>query len=129
MPRYIDAVNFGSRLRAVAERSLQKDYNQFIMEETKSETAGLLRSIEILNSQHTADVQEVRHGRWIDKSGDFVCSVCGWAFSGELPYMARKRDAKTEEIMRYCMHCGAKMNGGEEDAEQQAETDNNSETG
>ena len=80
MPRYIDAVNFGSRLRAVAERSLQKDYNQFIMEETKSETAGLLRSIEILNSQHTADVQEVRHGRWIDKSGDyargFKCSAC-----------------------------------------------------
>ena len=63
-----------------------------------------------INNAPTADVKPVIHGQWIDNNcGDFVCSVCGWAFSGELPYMARKRDAKAEEIMRYCMHCGAKM--------------------
>lgn len=49
-------------------------------------------------------------GRWIyGNCGDYVCSVCGWTFSDELPYMAREYDAETEEIMRYCMHCGAKM--------------------
>lgn len=55
-------------------------------------------------------MQVVRHGHWINGNcGDYVCSVCGWEFSDELPYMARKYDAETEEIMRYCMHCGARL--------------------
>lgn len=104
MPRYIDAVNFGSRLRAVAEKSIQKDYNQFLMEETKSETAGLLRTIEILNSQPTVDVQEVKHGRWIlDKKGtELVCSVCG----GFAPLNYYNYHRVRSE---YCPDCGAIM--------------------
>lgn len=55
-----------------------------------------------LESQPTADVQEVRHGRWI--SGNYVCgeyefkcSVCGnteWHTSYSTPF---------------CPHCGARM--------------------
>lgn len=64
----------------------------------------------------SGEYQPVRHGRWIDGNcGDYVCSVCGWEFSNELPYMAREYNAETEEIMRYCMHCGAKMDGGDQE--------------
>lgn len=58
----------------------------------------------------TADVQEVRHERWINESRQMYgpisaqCSVCE-LFSGtrlcNAPY-------------KYCPHCGAKMDGDEE---------------
>lgn len=56
------------------------------------------------------EYQLVKHGRWVhDECGNLVCSNCRWKFSDELPYMSRNLDAKTEEIIGYCMHCGAKM--------------------
>lgn len=51
-----------------------------------------------------ADVVEVRHGRWIkdEETGDYYCSVCrqgaGWPW------------------YNYCYDCGAKMDGGADDA-------------
>lgn len=64
-----------------------------------------------LESQPTADVQEVRHGRWINESRQMYgpisaqCSVCE-LFSGtwlrNAPY-------------KYCPHCGAKMDGEREE--------------
>lgn len=51
----------------------------------------------------TADVQEVRHGRWIsnDLGGykwAYYCSECGWVDG--YPFNDRHK---------YCPHCGAKM--------------------
>ena len=101
MPRYIDADDFDKHL----SNPPYTIYNGEMFEEWFEEC---------FKTQPTADVEPVRHGQWIDGNcGDYVCSVCGWEFSSELPYMARKYDAETEEIMRYCMHCGAKMDGGE----------------
>ena len=64
--------------------------------------------LSFIESQPTADVQEVRHGRWINESRNMYgpisaqCSVCE-LFSGtwlrNAPY-------------KYCPHCGAKMDGG-----------------
>ena len=64
---------------------------------------------EYLAGVPTADVQEIRHGRWINESRNMYglisaqCSVCV-LFSGtwlrNAPY-------------KYCPHCGAKMDGGE----------------
>ena len=53
-----------------------------------------------------ADVQEVRHGRWIsnDLGGykwAYYCSECGWVDG--YPFNDRHK---------YCPHCGAKMDGG-----------------
>ncbi len=51
-----------------------------------------------------ADVQPVKHGRWIDKNPQdkydprCICSVCG---SVEFPLSRHK----------YCPNCGAKMDG------------------
>jgi len=48
-----------------------------------------------------ADVQEVKHGRWLRPYSNKQykkCSVCGREFSVNLPYDAN-----------YCPNCGAKM--------------------
>lgn len=64
------------------------------------------KAICILHDMPTADVQPVVHGRWIpfhsEAAGNIqYCSACGIGF-----------DAKTA----YCPHCGAKMDGGDNNA-------------
>lgn len=52
----------------------------------------------LLLRQRTADVAEVRHGRWSHhEDGVFTCSECGNAESND---------------SYYCRLCGAKMDGG-----------------
>lgn len=67
---------------------------------------------EIMVSQaETADVEPVRHGRWIDCDDEYSsysrCSVCGDEFTNLEADCARTN---------YCPSCGAKMDRGEEDA-------------
>lgn len=54
----------------------------------------------------TADVAPVVHGQWVDNGiSDFLfseCSVCGFACG--------------LNIFFYCPYCGAKMDGGDNDA-------------
>ena len=66
--------------------------------------------LEWLQSQPTADVEEVKHGRWIEQDelyGDvyYTCSICNndWTTIDGTPQ---------ENFMNYCPHCGAKMDGG-----------------
>ena len=56
----------------------------------------------------TADVAEVRHGRWIINDEDYwtKCSVC------EFEYFDEQEDIYN--TYRYCPHCGARMGGDEE---------------
>ena len=63
----------------------------------------------IIDGQPTADVQEVRHGRWISISSElggykwaYYCSECDWVDG--YPFNDRHK---------YCPHCGAKMDGNE----------------
>lgn len=59
----------------------------------------------------TADVEEVKHGKWKIKRDDYdceymMCSVCKEEF---YPF-----DADTVDTTpNYCPNCGAKMDGGE----------------
>lgn len=61
--------------------------------------------IDCVNGTLTADVVEVKHGKWEfevfnpDVLGQFRCSVCG----------LRNGIRATN----YCPHCGAKMDGGD----------------
>ena len=62
----------------------------------------------------TADVQEVRHGRWIEKDLDnsrkveYACSICGW--SGIKNY-----DSYVDiHDFEFCPYCGAKMDEEEQ---------------
>lgn len=50
--------------------------------------------LSIIDLQPTADVQEVRHGKWIKSDFDVICSICGYIESAPRPF---------------CSECGAKM--------------------
>lgn len=64
-----------------------------------------------------ADVTEVRHAHWVKRMEDgrgngyeaftpvWSCSDCG-----------KDYDPATCSIIKYCFECGAKMDGGQEDA-------------
>lgn len=67
-----------------------------------------LHGSENIETQPTADVQEVKRGHWIypdDYQIACTCSCCGW---NGLLYESDVGD------MPYCPNCGAKMNGQEE---------------
>ena len=56
--------------------------------------------IDLIDNMPTADVQEVKHGRWTeDEEGYYHCSVCkellDWNY-------------------KHCPNCGARMDGGAE---------------
>lgn len=66
---------------------------------------------ELVIGAPTIDAEPVRHGRWViceDGCGDthYQCSACGdeWTLIDGTPQ---------ENGMKYCPHCGAKMDGGE----------------
>ena len=59
--------------------------------------------LELINQQPTADVQEVKHGKWefnSDSPECAFCSICG--------------DGVTDDS-EYCPWCGAKMDKGEQE--------------
>lgn len=94
MPRYIDA----NLLKA-----------EFTGNFTKAYATPLIKRI--IDQRPAADVEEVRHGKWIYKghhpvmSHVFQCSVCKrWLFSNSLDYVP--------EEYPYC-HCGVKLDGVE----------------
>ena len=77
----------------------------FLYEYMKQYRESVLR---IVDEQPTADVQEVRHGRWISNElggykWAYYCSECGWVDG--YPFNDRHK---------YCPHCGAKMDGKED---------------
>ena len=53
----------------------------------------------------TADVEEVKHGEWIEDGEYQICSVCGEEHHWD------------EYRATYCEDCGAKMDGGKADNE------------
>ena len=63
--------------------------------------------LELVSKQPTVDAVPVVHGRWIKRGyacgeSEYKCSVCG------------ETEWRTNcERMKYCMFCGAKMDGGE----------------
>lgn len=69
--------------------------------------------VSFIETQPTADVQEVKHGRWKYKTLDnfrkveCTCTHCGW--SGVENYDSYVDISDFE----YCPNCGAKMNVGE----------------
>lgn len=97
MSRYIDADKLYELIRTndykLATKNGSIDYGMF--------TVGIKQAID---EQPTADVAEVRHGKWIDYvekiSGkiQITCSQCGRFLYVYLPY-------------NFCPNCGARMDG------------------
>lgn len=95
MARYIDTNNINLRGIAVFDQ----DFEALIP---------LSDVRKALQMTPTADVQEVRHGRWISNElggykWAYYCSECGWVDG--YPFNDRHK---------YCPHCGAKMDGERE---------------
>lgn len=91
MSRYIDADKLHySRIRIMHEDGTIGGYNAVVM------------SAEI-NNAPTADVEEVKHGEWIDTGSGQKCSVCGEIQYGYDSYRHR------------CSYCGAKMDKEKEE--------------
>lgn len=86
MSRYIDvdALGIGKANREIFNNKAYAD--------------GWNAAIDIIVSAPTADVQEVKHGKWIVKEKDIFCycSCCG---------------CKSGALFNYCPHCGAKFGG------------------
>lgn len=86
MPRYIDV------------DKLLNDFNNTKLYKLSGQFERLIRD------QPFADVQEVKRGKWgrsILADDFFRCSVCGAVWNRKF---------------EYCPHCGAKMDGGDGDA-------------
>lgn len=99
MAEYIDKQAFNDAIREAIRRYPSTFYN------------GLETARRIAHDMDTADVQPVRHGRWIidrefgndvmSNEQMLICSECGKGiFWGKRPY---------------CPNCGARMDGGETD--------------
>lgn len=72
----------------------------------KSNNISILDLYNILEKMPTVDAEPVRHGHWIrDDNGTYSCSECQSWVPNEQHYYAR-----------YCLFCGAKMDGGENEA-------------
>lgn len=72
----------------------------------------LSRNNSCKNFKATADVVEVKHGRWIDHLvRDWRCSECG-----EKIHKVRQVDGYCyDDMPNYCPNCGAKMGGERRD--------------
>lgn len=71
-----------------------------------------MNGVAMLNNFPAADVEEVKHGRWIEMTDSILetyydCSVCRESF-----YLVE--GAPSDNLYQYCPNCGAKMDGGEE---------------
>lgn len=86
MPRYIDA-----------EALMQKFCKQCGVKDREYFCHAHCGDRMIIESIPTADVQSVKHGRWMYP---FYCSECGFTpyYSSDLAY-------------NYCPNCGARMDG------------------
>lgn len=92
MARYIDA----DKLIADCEEEIV-DYDEDLQRHF------VIKAVptEYIEDFPTADVAEVKHGKWIDTTaycGEFTCSIC--------------KEMCVTNKYKYCPHCGAEMDGG-----------------
>lgn len=101
MPRYI---NKDILLHTLQERC-DKLSEQYGTEDDYTRGYGAaIDAIDIIALKETADVQEVRHGKWAHLGGDeWCCTCCGFVITTE--------GAWEEPAEKYCSYCGAKMDG------------------
>ena len=102
MAEYIDKKNLIDFIKDTRQR-LPHDSKDFFTRDNM-----LLNFEQIVSLMPTADVTEVKHGKW-EKSTrpysyyQYKCNVCGCD-----EYSQIVRNGKCE-IMNYCPNCGAKM--------------------
>lgn len=56
----------------------------------------------MIDKQPAADVEPVKHGKWVNKEVDWVCSICG---TDALTAVESYRQVRS----KFCPNCGAMM--------------------
>lgn len=109
MPRYIDADKLIEELQPAKNLEWNKN------DHYKSKSEMIEDFCTELENAHTADVQEVRHGRWMDdkETGYLICSECGRFTDEIIGHMIVHDGIIIRRSMPpfYCSKCGAKMDG------------------
>lgn len=83
--------------------------------ENKGYADGWNAAVKILKEAPAADVQEIKHGEWMkDDSDGCYCSVCKWYADYDYDYVTN--NGLGNDDFNYCSHCGAKMDGGNNNA-------------
>ena len=108
MARYIDADKIISHLNDEIEACGDVDINCYPI--NYGTYLGLKSSKSFVETAETADVQEVRHSSWKCanvrmSSRDVNCRYCH-----------RTETISNGENFEYCPHCGAKMDGDDDEA-------------
>ena len=97
MARYIDADAL------IAERTI------FMQDEEAFDVSVVL--VSDIKLAPTADVEEVKHGRWMEWWDDNYLSYCHKCSEcGNFP-LTKEETMHDEVLSAYCPHCGAKMDG------------------
>lgn len=101
MPEYIEREDVLQKFADHVRRSNNSDF---------APTPTWNQAVQIVEDTLAADVQPARHGRWERKKDPYeffdtipVCSVCGCT-------------TKWREEYLFCPNCGAKMDGGADNA-------------
>lgn len=103
MSRYIDAEHLKETLKELEAQGGHKYYRKGIQDAIDGYFP------QIIDDEPTADVEPVRHGRWVN---DTYCSVCS-RFPVDISESISNR--RLTKFFERCPHCGAKMERGESD--------------
>ena len=107
MNRYIDADKLSETI---------KEHSYLLSDSINSRNYGMFLDgiMQAIGEAPTADVQEVRHGHWIEKALDNFrkvkcsCSICGWSGVDNYDSYVDIHD------FEFCPYCGAKMDEEEQ---------------
>ena len=106
------AMNAGARAIENTKRYHGAIYNKDLFSDNPQEIPYLLAAkvLREVSGAPAVDVAPIRHGHWIRVSliGVFKCSECGSQIT--------VTDSKfAKEVCLWCLHCGARMDGGDDD--------------
>ena len=92
------------------------DFCRWNVFENKSYVDGWNAAVKILKEAPAVDVQKIKHGKWIKMynnpdDGNYYCSECHRSID-----IATGRETPIDREFFYCPHCGAKMDGGNNNA-------------
>ena len=91
MPRYIN----------------EDDFCEYIRKSTTP--SGAEWTVSKIKDMPSADVAEVKHGKWINDKGLYKCSVCNELWSHWWAIVVG--DERMNKMMKFCPNCGADMRG------------------
>ena len=92
-------------IKAFAERLKSKIWHSPECNYISSITPDYIDNLAKEMSEPSADVEEVRHGKWINDGDCFHCSVCNKTY--QLGSLQTIYDVR--RCWKYCANCGAKM--------------------